>query len=109
MSQSDFICPFFMMISPLPNDGSQVKQLIQYFKLASLNKCRFQLNFSKKSGAKIVFKKRSVATQSLRRPTTKMAKRVSCGLDFVSPADITNALQIATESKYYFFFSAARN
>jgi hypothetical protein len=32
-----------------------------------------------------------------------MAKRVSCGLDFVSPADITNALQIATESKYYFY------
>lgn len=29
-------------------------------------------------------------------------KRVSCGLDFVSPSDITNALQIATEAKYDF-------
>jgi hypothetical protein len=28
-----------------------------------------------------------------------MEQRVSCGLDFVSPADITNALQIATESQ----------
>nr|CAG4646084.1 EOG090X028A [Macrothrix elegans] len=30
------------------------------------------------------------------------AKRVSCGLDFVSPQDITSAIQLATESKYDF-------
>ena len=29
-------------------------------------------------------------------------KRVSCGLDFISPADITNALQVTTEAKYVF-------
>jgi len=27
-------------------------------------------------------------------------KRVSCGLDFTSPQDITEALKIATENKY---------
>ena len=27
-------------------------------------------------------------------------KRVSCGLEFTCPADLTSALQIATESKY---------
>ncbi len=43
-----------------------------------------------------------MATQNSQK-TTKMAKRVSCGLDFVSPADITSALQIATEAKYYYF------
>ncbi len=38
----------------------------------------------------------------LNEENEKMAaggKRVSCGLDFVSPSDITNALQIATEAK----------
>nr|CAG4649143.1 EOG090X028A [Scapholeberis mucronata] len=29
-------------------------------------------------------------------------KRVSCGLDFISPSDISNALQISTEAKYDF-------
>ena len=43
------------------------------------------------------------------RPTTKMAKRVSCGLDFISPSDITNALQIATESKLVNYLISLNN